>query len=377
MVQILHVTTAHGRDDARIYHKECVSLWSAGYDVTLLAPGLSCPDNSTSPSVVGLGRFSSRLGRMILGPSRVLYSISKIRPDVVHIHDPELLLLVPLFRLLGSRVVYDAHEDYPRQIVAKQYIPKAIRSAVARIFECFENLVTRLCVLIVAATPTIAERFNKLGRPTICVRNFALSREFQVSNGHRDGTDLVYVGGITRHRGLQEMISLAERLNATLHLAGPLTPSSLINELSSAEAQRHVQYHGVLERAEVSQLLSQAGVGLLLLHPLPNHTASLPVKLFEYLAAGLPVIASDFPYWRALMAGSDVVTFVAWNDAEAIAEATSAVLRRLEQRGADVRAAARQVFTERFSWDSEAQQLLASYGKFIAPVRAPLPEPTR
>lgn len=365
-MRILHITTAHRADDARIFHKECGSLWRAGYDVALVAPGEAQAATAERPAVIGLGRFGSRIGRMLQSPWRVLRILVRERPQLIHIHDPELLLLVVPARLMGCRVVYDAHEDAPRHITSKPYIPAAVRPLVARTFEIFENLMTRLCGLVVAATPDIAARFTKEGRRTICVRNFAIGSEFSQGSAERERS-LVYIGGLRADRGIYDMVALAERLGLKLHLAGPGWPSGLVDELKTLPGWRHVVYHGVLDRAGVAELLATASVGLVLLHPRPNYITSLPVKMFEYLAAGLPILASDFPYWRSLVGNTEAIAFTPAQDVEAQAKDALALFDRIDAAPTAMRAEARRIFKESFSWEAEEGVLLAAYEALIGP----------
>lgn len=363
-MRILHITTAHRSDDARIYHKECISLSRAGYDVALVAPGGSRAATDKRPAILGLGRFNSRLGRMLQSSWRVFRVVARERPQVIHIHDPELLLLVLPARLMNCRVIYDSHEDVPRHIQSKPYIPAIIRPLLSHVFEVFENLVTRLCDLVVAATPDIADRFTRLGRRTICVRNFAIATEFAGGSDERERS-LVYIGGLRRDRGIYNMIALADRLNLPLHLAGPGWPAGLVDELKTLPGWSHVVYHGVLDRAGISQLLAKTSVGLVLLHPRPNYLTSLPVKMFEYLAAGLPVLASDFNYWREIVGENDAIAFTPAQDIARQAEDTLALLDRIDTDPAAMRETARTVFRTSFSWEAEESVLLAAYKALV------------
>lgn len=359
-LRIFHITTAHRSDDARIYHKECTSLARAGYDISLVAPGDSRKATNDSPAIIGIGQFNSRIGRMLRGAWRVFRIIARERPRAIHIHDPELLLLTLPARWLGCRIIYNSHEDVPQHIQSKPYIPAPIRPLVSHTFLAFEKFATKLCDLVVAATPDIAARFTKLGRRTVCVRNFAIAGEFARGSNERERS-LVYIGGLRRDRGIYDMIALADRLNLPLHLAGPGWPAGLLDELKTMPGWRHVTYHGVLDRAGVSELLAKASIGLVLLHPRPNYLTSLPVKMFEYLAAGLPVLASDFPYWRDIAGQSNAIAFTSAQDISRQAEDTLKLLDRIDVAPAAMREAARTTFRTSFSWEAEEAVLLAAY----------------
>jgi glycosyltransferase involved in cell wall biosynthesis len=172
-----------------------------------------------------------------------------------------------------------------------------------------------------------------------------------------------YIGTITRHRGLVEMVDAIGRVpaacEARLVLAGAARPEDL-KEVERRPGWQRVDYRGWLDRPAVSRCLSQARVGLVVLHPLPNVVDAYPVKLFEYMAAGVPVVASNFVGWRAFVEDIGAGIAVEPTDTAAIAKAMTWLLEHpaeAEQIGARGMAAAR----ERFNWTSEARSLLEMY----------------
>jgi glycosyltransferase involved in cell wall biosynthesis len=120
---------------------------------------------------------------------------------------------------------------------------------------------------------------------------------------------------------------------------------------------------GFQDRSGVARVLQTSRAGLVILHPVQNYVDSLPVKLFEYMSAGLPVIASDFPLWREIVEGSGAGLLIDPLDPSAIAGAMQWILENpgeaeaMGQRG-------RQAVIERYNWAQEAQKLLAAYATF-------------
>ena len=118
--RVVHLTTVHPRDDIRIFRKECVSLAQAGYDVVLIAGDGRGDELTQGVRVIDIGAApAGRLARMRSQPQRALQAVLRLKPALVHIHDPELLPLGVRLARRGFVVVYDAHEDVPRQVLTK------------------------------------------------------------------------------------------------------------------------------------------------------------------------------------------------------------------------------------------------------------------
>src|SRR5690606_38186322 len=138
-----------------------------------------------------------RLGRVVIGTSRVLRHVRRLGPQLVHFHDPELIPAGIILKLLGYKVVYDVHEDVPRQLLYKYWIPRVLRPAAMWLMELVEAIGARTFDAIVSATPKIAERFPK--SKTFVVQNFPIPEELQTSerSPYRSRENaFVYVGGI-------------------------------------------------------------------------------------------------------------------------------------------------------------------------------------
>jgi glycosyltransferase involved in cell wall biosynthesis len=241
-----------------------------------------------------------------------------------------------------------------------------LRRSMAFAFELVEDFIARRLAGVVAATPHIARRFARLNRRSVDINNYSLPEEF--GSGTRrtgDGRTLCYVGLISRIRGSVEMIRALEKVDARLIMAGPFESPEMEIELRHMPGWAKVDYRGTVNRAGVAEIMAQSSVGLLMFHPEPNHVDAQPNKLFEYMAAGLAVVASDFPFWRALLTGCDAALFANPRDPDAIAAAINEVLKdpgaahRMGER-------AREAVLNRFSWSSEEIKLGRFYGEVLA-----------
>ena len=373
------MTSAHPAFDVRIFHKECKSLAAAGYDVTLIAPHPES-QNVHGVAIEAVPQHLPRFQRMFKATWAIYKAARKVDADIYHFHDPELIPAGLLLRLLGKKVIYDAHEDLPRTLAYKPYIPSWLQSSLERLVEFCELSASRHLSGLVAATPEIAARFHRHNPHTCIVQNYPLLEEFSeaTTDATRKGGHIAYVGArITEARGAREMIRALEFLEdlpeARLKLAGSIDSADLLSELSSMPGWKRTDYLGPIGRKAVSDLIGGAVVGLVVLHPETNYVNSHPVKLFEYMCAGIPVIASDFPVFRSIINGARCGLLVNPLDPREIAEA----IRYISAHPAEARhmgESGRQAVRLRYNWKNEERKLLKLYSQVLGTtiLRSPL-----
>ena len=365
-IKICVLTSAHPAFDVRIFHKECKSLARAGYEVTLVAPDRESRriDGVTVRAVTpAKGRFE----RWFKTTGVVYRAAVAADADVYHFHDPELLPVGLLLRARGKKVIYDIHEDLPLTVSYKAYVPKWLQRPLAKVCSIVESLTVRQFSGLIAATPEIAARFS--GHSNVCVvQNYPIREEFgDEAESSVCGGYVVYVGlRITKARGAEEMVRamglLAESHSIRLKLAGAIEPPELLQQLEAMPGWASIDYLGSLGRAGVSELIRNAIAGLVVLHPEPNYVSSHPVKLFEYMCAGIPVIASDFPVFRSIIDGAKCGILVDPLSDRQIADAIEFLYTHPEEARA-MGARGRLAVSSRYNWQHEEQTLLEMYNR--------------
>jgi hypothetical protein len=292
-------------------------------------------------------------------PSAIVLAIRSGAP-VVHLHDPELVVGIPFLRLLQRRVIFDAHEDVPEQVLDKPYIPHFLRRAASELSKLLVRL-GGMADAVIAATPIVARRYPAHKTTVVC--NFPILRaaELTLTPLTERPRRAVYIGVVSEERGSTVM----QRATHTpafpddwhVALAGACYPAAHGDDL---RGDGRLTIHGLLDPESARDLLLASRVGLVVLHPTRAYQQALATKMFEYLAAGLPIIASDFPVWRDILAGYDCAIFVDPEDPDAVAAAMAKYASNpalLETHGSTARRAA----VERFNWAREEPQLLAVY----------------
>lgn len=371
---VVHISSVHYASDTRIYYRECRALSEAGYDVVLLTgdPGIGhltrqLPYARIRP--VAIPR--SRAARAMVGAWRMRREALASGASLFHVHDPELLLITPSLRRSGARVIYDAHEDLAAQVLAKEWIPRRLRALASRAVSWVLPRVTSRLDAVVAATPDIAERHP--GSRVELVRNFPILPELASSADtipYRERPlRVAYVGAITNQRGAREIVAATRLLagefpSVEVVFAGRFSPETLAGELLVQLPSANVSAWGQLDRDGVRELLGSSRIGLVLSHPTTAYVVSLPIKMFEYMAAGLPVVASDFPLWREIIDGASCGLLVDPLDPRAIAEGVRRLLSNpeaAEEMGIRGQEAAKRLFT----WSSEARTLVDLYAELL------------
>ncbi|MBN2466221.1 glycosyltransferase family 4 protein, partial [candidate division WOR-3 bacterium] len=385
-MKILVLTTLHAPNDDRIFYKETLSLRRKFSDITLVAPDHGEKGKVTDSRIrcLTLRQRGGVPGRFLklLAAARAVW---RIRPDIVHFHDYDILLVAPAMRyLLRCHLVYDAHEDYPSSVLISRLIPRALRRLAARAAKFFELAAGRACSLIITADPWTAEYLSRTGVSTCVVFNYPplqlfageTSRESSRQDAGTDRTVLLYQGTMSEERGLFHMIDampsiLLQRPDCRLLLIG-LTDAGLRSEAEALAA--HLGVGEALEiiawvpHTELHGYIEQSKIGLIPWLPVDKHKHNIPIKLFEYMACGLPVLAADLPSIRPYMDESKAGLQYDSTSSRALAEGVLRMLsdedglRRMGDNG-------RRAVQEKWNWGRMEERLLAAYDELEVRVR--------
>ncbi len=425
MTKIAHLTSGHPPTDIRILQKECRALAQAGYDVVLVAPAGEHEVDVPGVRLRSVPKAKGRLERFLRTPRHVYHVALQENADLYHLHDPELLPVARRLRREDRRVVFDMHENLPKDMLDKRWIPWGLRRVAAwGVKAALGRWLHR--VPIILAEASYAADFPWI-EDSCVVRNmplaeplFAIARQHEPeqnrqedrsknvfekgatagsssSAGHRilpktraDKPPMApstgqktalqtrfkrpavgYLGVVDSDHGSRVTLEALGRLAAdglkvALECVGPVRPQHArrlrrqVGRLGLGE----VRLHGYLPPPEAWQRIASCRVGLALLAPKANLVDSYPTKLFEYMALGIPVVASDFPLYREVIEQWDCGRCVAPGDAREVARG----VRWLLEHPGEARAMGRrgqEAVRKRYRWEPEAEKLLNLYARLL------------
>jgi glycosyltransferase involved in cell wall biosynthesis len=355
--RLLVVTVVHRPDDARILHRQIAYLRAEGFRITYAAPwratGVTPPDGLATrdlPRATGRERLAALLA------ARDLMRAEADDHDLILLHDPELLLAVRLAGVMRlPPVVWDVHEDTAVALGDREWVPALLRRLLAFGVRRLERWAER-AVHLVLAEEGYRDRFRRV-HPVVRNHPWTVLPSDPAAPPAADGPPrVVYVGRISRGRGIETVIALGRALGdrARVEIAGPVDDGvgALLEE---AVADGSVVWHGFVPNDRVGALLQGAWVGLSLLVDDPNYRVSMPSKVVEYLAHGVPVVATPLPAVRTLIEAEGGGLLVPFDDPDATVDA---VRRILEEPGLREALAVQGLrATERRTWEPEGARL--------------------
>jgi len=358
MKDIFIASSAHPWNDPRVFLKEVKSL-AKKYSVELHAPADFKYKKIDNLKIFGLPQWKIIKDRK-LNRKIILKRALKKRNFIFHFHDPELIPIAIVLKLLRkAKIVYDVHEDVPRQILTKPYIHKRVIKLVSIIFEIFEFLTSYIMDALIVTTKEIYDRFRIQNIEII--RNYPLLNELSFHNNWEEKkNEIVYIGLVIKFRGALEILQAVSELNITFNLAGKIFPDSFTKELEQSKGWKKTKYWGFIDREQINYLLSRSKIGMVILRPDKCYMEILPVKMFEYMIAGLPIIASKFPKIESIINKHNCGICVDPMDIGAIRGAITYLLenpkicKTMGENG-------RRAVLEEYNWKNEEKKLFKLY----------------
>jgi glycosyltransferase involved in cell wall biosynthesis len=377
--RLLVVTSIHADYDARIW-RHCTSMVRIGYTVTLIAPWQESPEQQRSGvELVGFRRVQRRVSRVLLVPLRVLPLVLRHlrNADIVHFHDIDLLPWMAFVSFLRP-VVYDVHENYPEEMLTREWIPAPARGflywVVRGVQWCFASLIKNIVICV----PT--QRKHLKGRRFRCcvLRNYATQGLVEkdstmISDKATTKVRVVFSGGHYDNNGSLLLLEIARELNRSgcsveFLVVDRFACSNFRNLFFKKREQYGLEQALKIEKPvpapRIMEFLNKGDIALACNLRVPKQELAIPTKLFEYMAAGLPIVSSDLPYPRELFDSCRCGVLARPESVGSFVDAIKMLVSDQdlrEQLGAE----GRKSFLSCYTWESQLPSLLEFYEEII------------
>ncbi|HYX29716.1 MAG TPA: glycosyltransferase [Pyrinomonadaceae bacterium] len=366
-MKITIVAPVHIYDDVRVFQKEAKTLAANGHRVSLIAR-IAEPQFQGDIQIIPAPTAASRIKRFLL-----LFRVFRIaltqRADVYHLHNPDTIPIVFGLKLLRKRVIYDTHENFRDFILIKHWIPRPLRLLFALMVSGLEAVAGRVADRSIATEAAVVKR---LGRNAVLIENppvtesVAAERACPCAREVGGELRLIYVGTISRARGLDLMIDALEVVNrqqpCRLWLIGGGADKE-IDEARQRPGWKWVDYLGMLPQAQAFAYMMKSEIGLVTFLNVGGHAHLSPNKLYEYMLFGIPFVASDFAAWRRHMPSLEAGLFADPSSIDDVAEKIIWLAQHPEA-GERMAAQGKQFVMQKYNWELESRKLLDIYQTF-------------
>ncbi len=375
-MKICMITTRHLPTDPRIFEKEARSLVKLGYQVDVVVPEGPLPEH---PGGVQFRTFCKKKG--VLRKLSTLYYAVRLAgescADCYHCHEIDASLWAGLWlkwHRPGTRLVFDCHEFWPAYFAARIWRP--LRPLVKWLFLCYDAFLLRHCDGVITAN-MIEKNYYQILAPLkkiyLLYNTPHLPEEPAEQTAAQDPApkyDLCFEGFLKFDRGVKEMFELVRRLRISHPDIRLLILGTFVEDaarqwaegfIATHQLEQHIVFAGWQPYHRLYQFHRQCKIGIFLYHYSPSNLLSGPPnKLFNFMRAGLPVVASRLPETENLLeeVGCGFTVDPTRLD---ILEALVHRLLQDDQLRREMGERARRAFEERFNWSREEQKLATLY----------------
>ena len=262
----------------------------------------------------------------------------------------------------GKKIIFDSHEDFPRQILEKDWIPSLIRKFISRSAEWYINKTFKKFDVILSVTPHIAENLKKASDKVFLLTNYPLLEDkfndFTKDDYVSRDNQLCYAGTVYRS-------SMQENISQSIHniddikytIVGTFNPVYK-NDIEKYLRSPKIEVLDKVPREDLLKMYNKMTIGIAIFDYSPNlgyKIGSLGVnKIFEYMYYGLPIICTDFELWKEIVDKHKCGIYV---NPHNIDEITKAVLFLIanKEKAFEMGQNGRKAILNEYNWDRQGE----------------------
>jgi len=303
-MKITVLSTVHRLEDNRIFFKEIQSLRKRFEIIFVVTADNKKPFLFNDVKIEPLPKTNNFFSRLIINQIRAYRKLRKLKTEVLHFHDPELILLAWILKkFFGLKVIFDVHENVYESLKKREYIPPILRNIVANIYSFIEKILIKDFDAIIIAETSYRKIY---GQRAIEILNYPIVRKKDLQKDFNGRINFAYVGGISQARCVLEMIEIFRSVltfspHSRFYMIGPFVSKEIEekvkNTIEKFNLQNNVILTGFIPISKAYSFLEKSHIGFSLMKPLENYRESLSTKIFDYMANKMTYFVSDFPIY--------------------------------------------------------------------------------
>lgn len=392
-IRICFLADKHDLYDDRIYWKMAVPLVKRGYEVYYLLIQNKNEKGITKEGIhfeiLKLETFSkNKYLNFILknikpnNNYKKLYKKSKgINAEIYHFHDLWINKIGVKLKKLKQKpgVFYDAREPYAEDYISYSSNKGLLQKGIiffAKIVDYWEKKKAKSYDMVFSNEDIVRDNFRNVLGVDRAQTLYNFTDNYQLFNNKSISEkqyDFIYSGSITALRGAFKILEatkiiVADLPNVKVVFVGKYSPDSLKSEMQnfidSNNLHKNIELHSFVNYSEISNYYNNSKIGFITPLPEPSFKIKMFIKIFEYMAYGIPIIGSDFGHIKEYVNKENCGVLVNPESAIEISKAMMKLLTEVETYNLYSRNG-RSATLEKYKWDFELERLIGFYERSL------------
>ncbi len=370
--KVCHMTSVHNRSDGRIFFKMSKALHNAGYNLSVIVADGRGDDDSLGFRIKDVGIENGRINRILKSAKKVYKEALAQNCDIYHFHDPELIPFGLKLKKKGKKVIFDSHEDFPRHVLEKEWIPKIIRKSLSYIADKYINYVVKKFDATITVSPHIVDHLKKYSNHVFTITNYPIIDEnqnhFSFNHYIKRSNRLCYSGTIYPNSQQKYILKALENVKDINYTLVGTIDESLFEALSILPAWEKTKFIKRVPKSELLEIYAQVTIGIVVFDYSPNVGYKKGTlgnnKIFEYMLAGLPIICTDFELWKEIIDKYKCGICVNPTNVNEIEDAINYLTNNKEE-AYKMGQNGKEAVLKEFNWNTQEKELLKIYKKLL------------
>lgn len=371
MKKVCHVISGYHRIDARIFQRQCKSLAKFGYEVSILTN-----DGEPNEIIENIKFFTttwfwkSRIFILLFARLQFYKKAIDINADIYQLHSPELISLGLKLKRKGKIVFYDAHEDLPRHILEKDWIPVFLRKPLSFFIEIYMNSILKRYDEIISPHHHVVSNFKQITNNVTVIANFPLvNPNVALDFEHYNSLEniMCYSGTVYSYSNQEVILEAMNNIkDIRYNIAGYIEKSHL-QALAKYESFERVKFLGRIPWNDLNKFYKNSILGLVIYDYKLNLGMKLGSfgtnKMFEYMEAGLPIICTNYELWKKVVEKYNCGICVEPNNLSQLESAISFLIN-FKEKAFEMGQNGRKAILNEYNWESQERIYIELFKKY-------------